>query len=88
INTGARRLIPDSDVGSISATGIFNFRKDKVGIEAGIRYDLYKLKTVEFGVKDSINYYPPLDLKYNSVNGSAGIVYKLTKNFTFKTNVS
>ncbi len=67
---------------------MFNYRKDKFRLETGLRYDIFKLKTTEFGVKDSIDYYPALDLTFNSVNGAAGAVYKLNKNITLKGNFS
>ena len=56
-----------------------NYQKNKFGFEAGERFDLFKVKTTEFGVLDSINYFPPLDLTFNSVNCSAGATYKLNK---------
>lgn len=88
INHGARRLIPDSDVKSVSATGIINFKKDKLTFEGGARFDIFNVKTVEYGVKDSLDYYPAIDPVYRSVNGSAGITYKLFKPLLFKANVS
>lgn len=87
-NSGVRRLIPDADVTSISGTGMLNYRKDKFRLETGLRYDMFKLKTTEFGVKDSIDYYPALNLTFNSVNGAAGAVYKFNKNITVKANFS
>lgn len=87
-NAGERRLIPDADVSSISGTTLLKYQKNRFGFEGGARYDIFKVKTIEFGVKDSINYFPPLDLTYNSVNGSAGAIYKLTGSITAKANLS
>lgn len=87
-NYGDRRLIPDANVSSYSGTGMLNYSKNKLGIEAGFRYDLLKVKTVEFGVKDSIDYFPALDLSYNSVNGSAGATYRINKNILVKADLS
>lgn len=85
-NAGERRLIPDANSGSASATGILNFHKDKFTFEGGARFDLFSLKTVEYGTKDSIDYFPALNTHYNSVNGSAGITYLLFKNLLLKSN--
>lgn len=87
-NNGERRLIPDADVSSASATGIINFHKDKFTFEGGARYDLFSLSTAEYGVKDSIGYFPSVSPHYNSVNGSAGITYLLFKNLLLKSNFS
>ena len=87
-NSGSRRLIPDANVSSYSGTGMIKYQKDKFGFEGGARFDLFKVKTIESGVKDSINYFPPLDLNFNSINGSAGATYKLNKYFLIKGNFS
>lgn len=87
-NHDARRLIPDSDVNSISGTAMLNYQKKHFGFETGVRFDNFNLKTTEFGVKDSIGYFPPLDLTYNSVNGSAGATYKIKSAVTVKANIS
>lgn len=88
INHGARRLIPDSDVKSVSATGIVNLKKDRFTFEGGARFDIFNVKTAEYGTKDSLDYYPAIDPTYRSVNGSAGITYKLFKPLLFKANIS
>lgn len=88
INQGQRRLIPDSDVKSISATGIVNFKKDKFTFEGGARFDIFNVKTVEYGKKDSLDYYPAINPTYRSVNGSAGITYKPINQLLLKANVS
>ncbi len=87
-NSGARRLIPDADVTSISGTAMLNYSKNRFGFETGLRYDVFNLKTTEFGVKDSINYFPPLDLSFNSINGAAGATYKIFKSTVLKANFS
>jgi iron complex outermembrane receptor protein len=87
-NAGERRLIPDADVTSVSGTGMLNYKKDRAGFEGGLRFDLLKIKTAEFGARDSLEYFPALDLSYNSVNGSAGATYRITKAFLVKANFS
>lgn len=87
-NDGQRRLIPDADVSSGAITSIVRYQKDKFGFEAGARFDLFKVKTYEYGKFDSANYFPALDLNYNSVNGSAGTTYRFNKNFLVKANLS
>lgn len=87
-NAGKRRLIPDADVSSVSGTTLLKYQKNRLGFEGGIRFDLFKVKTTEYGVKDSIDYFPALDLGYNSVNGSAGATYKLNNRITLKGNFS
>jgi len=88
INHGERRLIPDSDISSVSATGILNFRKDRFTFEGGMRFDIFKVKTTEYGNIDSINYFPAIEPVYRSFNGSAGVTYSLLKLLTVKLNVS
>ncbi|MEO8666789.1 MAG: TonB-dependent receptor, partial [Ignavibacteria bacterium] len=87
-NSGQRRLIPDADVNSISAAAIFDFRNDRLNFEGGARYDLYSVKTKEFGVVDSIGYFPAISPTYRSVNGSAGATYKLFSKVLLKGNLS
>ncbi len=87
-NDGQRRLIPDADVSSYSGTGILKYQKNKFGFEGGARFDLFKVKTTEFGVIDSANHFPALDLTFNSFNGSAGATYRISKNFLLKGNFS
>jgi iron complex outermembrane receptor protein len=87
-NSGERKLIPDADVTSLSGTAILKYQKNKFGFETGLRYDLFKLSTTESGIKDSADYFPALDLTYNSVNGSAGATYRLNKIFLVKANIS
>jgi len=88
LNSGSRRLIPDANVSSYSGTGMIKYQKGKLGFEGGARFDLFKVKTTESGVRDSINYFPPLDLNFNSINGSAGATYKLNKFLLVKANFS
>src|SRR4030095_3428086 len=83
-NVGARRLIPDADVTSVSATGLAKYSKYRFGFEGGLRYDLFKLKTYEFGVIDSADYFPALDLTFPSVNGSAGAVFHVNEYLVLK----
>lgn len=87
-NAGKRRLIPDADVTSLSGTALLKYQKNRFGFEGGVRYDIFNVKTTEFGIKDSIDYFPHLDLHYNSVNGSAGATYKISSSITAKANFS
>jgi iron complex outermembrane receptor protein len=87
-NYGERRLIPDADNSSVSGTSLLKYQGNRFGFEAGARYDIYKLKTFEYGVKDSIDYFPALDLSFNSINGSAGATYKLNPFIILKANLS
>ncbi len=87
-NYGDRRLIPDANTTSYSGTAMLNYAKNKFGIEAGFRFDAFKVKTYEFGKIDSIDYFPSLDLNYNSLNGSAGATYRFSKNLLIKANLS
>lgn len=87
-NSGARRLIPDADVSSISGTVILKYQKGRFGFETGARYDAFKVKTVEFGRQDSIGYFPKLELSYNSINGSLGALYRFNEYITLKGNIS
>ncbi|MBS1551609.1 MAG: TonB-dependent receptor [Bacteroidetes bacterium] len=88
VNQGKRRLIPDADVNSVSATAFLNYHKDKFTFEGGARFDLFSLNTTESGVKDSSDYFPAISRDYRSVNGSAGITYKLFGKLLFKANLS
>lgn len=88
INSGQRRLIPDADVNSVSASSLLNYHKDKFSFEGGVRFDRYSVKTIEFGIKDSVNYFPAIHPVYNTVNGSAGIIYKLSNKISIKSNIS
>ena len=87
-NFGQRRLVPDADVKSVSGTGMLNYKQGKLGIESGLRYDLFNLKTVEYGKLDSIGYFPALNLTFRSVNGSAGATYRVNNFLVLKGNVS
>ena len=88
INSGIRKLIPDADVTSLSATSLLKYQKNNFGFEAGLRYDIFRLTTEESGVKDSIGYFPPLDLTFHSVNGAAGATYRIFKGIVLKANFS
>jgi iron complex outermembrane receptor protein len=88
VNKGQRRLIPDADVRSVSATGIINFNKGKFSFEGGARFDIFNVKTTEYGIKDSTDYFPAIDPTYRSVNGSTGITYKIFNELLLKANVS
>ena len=88
INSGVRRLIPDAEVTSLSAASLLRYRKNNLGFETGLRYDIFKLKTEEYGVKDSIGYFPPLDLTFRSVNGAIGATYRIFNDIVLKANFS
>ena len=88
INSGVRRLIPDAEVTSLSAASLLRYRKNNFGFETGLRYDIFKLKTEEYGVKDSIGYFPPLDLTFRSVNGAIGATYRIFNDIVLKANFS
>jgi iron complex outermembrane receptor protein len=85
-NYGERRIIPDANVSSASAGGLFKFSKSHFGFEGGLRYDFYKIKTTEYGAKDSLNYFPSLGLNFNSINGSVGATYRFNEVFLAKLN--
>lgn len=87
-NSGSRRLIPDANVNSLAATGILKYQRGRLGFEGGLRFDIFNIDTYEYGVKDSIGYFPKLDLTFRSFNGSAGITYRISKEVLLKTNLS
>lgn len=87
-NSGSRRLIPDADVTSVSATALIKHSIGTLTLDGGVRYDIYNLKSKEFGFRDSTGYFAPLELSYNSFNGSVGAVYVFTKTILAKTNIS
>ncbi len=87
-NYGERRLIPNADIGSLSGAAMIDYRKSLLTFEGGVRFDFYSVDTYEYGVKDSIGYFPKIDPHYNSLNGSAGITYKPWNKLLLKANFS
>ena len=87
-NYGERVIVPNADMNQVSGLTDYKFSLNKFGAELGIRYDLFKLSTVERGVKDSTGYQPKINNTYNSMNGALGMTYRLNKNFLLKGNYS
>lgn len=76
------RLLPNSLSFDNGLFSMWMYSMNRWNIQAGIRYDLRYLKTLEeFNGKQAIS------KKYGSPNASIGAIYS-TDNFTFRTNVS
>ncbi len=87
-NDGTRILIPDANNNELSFYSYIKKSFDKLDLEGGIRYDNKNITTSEMGIKDSLSYFAPQNLSYNSFNGSAGGSYNLNDNIIFKINFS
>jgi len=87
-NAGERRLIPDAEVSSIAFTALIEHHKNRFDIECGARFDIFSVNTTGYGEINSLEYYPSISPVYRSVNGSAGITYKILGNLILKGNIS
>ena len=87
-NDGTRILIPNADTKEIS---IFSYLKQTIGkvdIDAGVRFDSKNIDTKEMGIKDSANYFMPVNEDYQTFNGAIGAAFNANENLTFKLNVA
>lgn len=85
-NKGSRVIIPDATTSEVSAYGFLRNEMSRLIVEAGARFNNYRVKTEEMGIPDSAGYMKKIDKSYHPVNGSVGLVFDLVENFQVKGN--
>ena len=84
-NSGEEILIPDATTSDFGVFFTANYALDEFQVQGGLRADYRKISTKEVINPDEI--LPALFRSYNSINYSAGAVYRLERT-TFRANIS
>jgi iron complex outermembrane recepter protein len=93
-NFGSRIIIPDATVGEGGLFGCVNHQFKKIFLQAGIRYDIRDITTVETDLLNSLSNPNPFDeilpfhKTFQAFNAAAGSSISILKHFLFKLNLA
>ena len=87
-NTGEEYLIPDATTNDFGLFGTTNYEWKSNVIQAGLRFDNRKIKTLEHGIPQEEGYFKALDKSFDSFNASLGYKTNLTSNLNLRLNLA
>lgn len=87
-NIGTEFLIPDATTKDLGFFGTARYDFEKNVIQGGVRYDVRKITSTEFGTFGEQGYLFPIDRKFNSFNASLGYKTNLNKATILRLNVA
>ena len=87
-NIGTEFLIPDASTKDLGFFGTARYDWGKNVIQAGVRHDVRKITTTEFGIVGDPGYLVPIDRKFNSFNASLGYKTNLNQETILRLNVA
>ncbi len=88
-NNRAAQFLPDADVNNIGVFGLIQYTFfEKLRLQGGLRFDMYKTETYAMGTQGIEGYHAPLSLNFSSPNASVGLTYNLNEKLLFRANLA
>lgn len=84
--SGEEAFTPNADYFSIAAYLLEQLQLEKLNFQFGIRYEMNKINIPSAVISDAL--FPEEEKTFNSFSGSIGIVYALTDDVSFFTNIA
>ena len=82
VNNINQRLVPDASSINIGPYAIFNYEKDNLGVNLGIRYDYKKLKSKDNTVNNNKIFDVDYSKSFSDPSFSSGVYYKFKDHIT------
>ena len=87
-NSGFRVIVPDAKLAESSLYSYLKKTSEKISFESGVRYDFRYIATQAVSHTLPYTEVPTVNKIYHTINGSAGISFRLLEGFYFKTNIT
>lgn len=88
-NNRAAQFLPDADVNNIGIFGLIQYTIfEKLKLQGGLRFDMYKTETYALGTLGTESYHEPVLLHFSSPNASLGLTYNLNEKLMFRANLA
>lgn len=86
-NDRASQFLPDADINNIGGVSLAKYTfSEKLTLQGGLRYDVYKTETFALGTEGTESYHTPVLKDFSSLSGSAGATYNINDKWIFRTN--
>ncbi len=83
----ASQFLPDADVNNIGGVALAKYTfPEKITLQGGLRYDIYKTETFALGTEGTEGYHAPVLKNFSSLSGSLGATYSINEKWIFRTN--
>jgi iron complex outermembrane receptor protein len=87
LNNRASQFLPDANINNIGFLGLAQYTFfEKLKLQGGLRFDMYKTKTFELGIEGTSGYHAPVNKEFSNLNGSIGATYSVNNKTTLRTN--
>ena len=87
LNDRASQFLPDANINNIGLLGLVQYTFfEKLKLQGGLRFDMYKTKTFELGIEGTSGYHAPVNKEFSNLNGSIGATYSVNNKTTLRTN--
>ena len=87
LNNRASQFLPDANINNIGFLGLGKYTFfEKLKIQGGLRFDIYRTETFALGTEGTSGYHPPLKKDYSNLNGSLGATYQPVEKIMFRAN--
>lgn len=87
LNNRASQFLPDANINNIGFLGLAQYTFfEKLKLQGGLRFDMYKTKTFELGIEGTSSYHAPVNKEFSNLNGSIGATYSVNKKTMLRAN--
>ncbi|MGB4655607.1 MAG: TonB-dependent receptor [Bacteroidales bacterium] len=87
LNNRASQFLPDANINNIGLLGLAQYTFfEKLKLQGGLRFDMYKTKTFELGIEGTSSYHAPVNKEFSNLNGSIGATYSVNKKTMLRAN--
>jgi iron complex outermembrane receptor protein len=88
-NDRVSQFLPDADVNNIGGVVLAKYTFfEKLTLQGGLRYDVYKTETYALGTEGTESYHAPVLKNFSSLSGSLGATYSINEKWIFRTNLA
>ncbi len=87
LNNRASQFLPDADINNIGFLAMAQYTFfQKLKLQGGLRFDMYKTETFSLGIEGTSSYYAPVNKNFSNLNGSIGATYNASDKIMFRAN--
>ncbi|MBN2167269.1 MAG: TonB-dependent receptor [Marinilabiliaceae bacterium] len=87
INNRTSQFLPDANINNIGFLGLAQHTFfNKLKLQGGLRFDMYKTETFALGTKETSSYHAPINKSFSNINGSIGATFNANEKILLRTN--
>ncbi|HOW39159.1 MAG TPA: TonB-dependent receptor [Bacteroidales bacterium] len=87
LNNRPSQFLPDANINNIGFLGLGQYTFfEKLKIQGGLRFDIYRTETFALGTEGTSGYHPPVKRDFSNLNGSLGATYQPVEEIIFRAN--